>query len=96
MYWFQGRLAEVEPLFARGLAFSRRVHGEDHPDTALAMFNMAVLLHRLGRYDEERPLLDSARFTIYPVAPAEALQLSTTCAFPAVAVRPVGTGGAAG
>src|SRR5258708_40278106 len=42
---------------------------------------------------EYGPLLTVARFTLYAVAPLTAFQASATCAFPAVAVTPVGVPG---
>jgi tetratricopeptide (TPR) repeat protein len=43
------------PLQESALATRRRVLGEEHPDTLLAISNMSVLLRELGRLDDAEP-----------------------------------------
>ncbi len=41
----------------QALDISRRVLGEEHPDTASSCNNLAGVLQALGRLDEAEPLL---------------------------------------
>ena len=57
---FVSEADEAVPLGVNSLAVSRRVLGEDHPNTLLRMQGLAGLYKRLGRYDEAEPLLVKA------------------------------------
>ncbi len=46
------RFAEAEPLVRQVLDSVKEIHGKDHPDTANALNNLAVVEKRLGRYDQ--------------------------------------------
>ena len=41
LYQDQGQFAKAEPLFVKALEVGRRVLGEEHPDTLIAMNNLA-------------------------------------------------------
>jgi tetratricopeptide (TPR) repeat protein len=42
----------------RALAIREKVLGEEHPDTAMSLNNLAGLLYEQGSYEEARPLLE--------------------------------------
>ena len=46
-----GRFTEAEPLVQQALSTVEEIHGTDHPDTANALNNLAVVEKRLGKYD---------------------------------------------
>lgn len=46
----RGKLHQAEPLLQEDLMSSRRLHGEEHPDTLVSKSNMAQLLAQLGRW----------------------------------------------
>ena len=50
----------AEPLLDERLEVSRRVLGEEHPDTLASMNNLAVLYLDQGKYAEAEPLLVKA------------------------------------
>ena len=52
----QGRYAEAEPLYRKGLEIFERVLGTDHPSTASSYNNVAYNLNAQGRYAEAEPL----------------------------------------
>ena len=56
----QGRYAEAEPLYRKGLEISERVLGPDHPSTAASYNNVAYNLNAQGRYAEAEPYLRKA------------------------------------
>ena len=56
----QGKLAEAEPLFREALSSSRRVRGDDHPETLASINNMAALLKAQGKLSESEPLYREA------------------------------------
>ena len=41
----QGKLDEAEPLYKESLAIKKKVFGDEHPDVALALNNLAALLY---------------------------------------------------
>ncbi len=51
-----GKYAEAVPYAERALEIRRKVLGEEHPDVAISMDNLAVLHKNLGRYSEAEPL----------------------------------------
>jgi len=59
----QGKLGEAEALFREDLAGSRRVLGNDHPDTLASVYNMGLLLQGLGQLGEAEALLREAADT---------------------------------
>jgi tetratricopeptide (TPR) repeat protein len=56
----QGRYGEAEPLYQQALAIMRERLGEQHPDTAASLNNLARLYQAQGRYDEAEPLYQQA------------------------------------
>ncbi|MEL6854402.1 MAG: tetratricopeptide repeat protein, partial [Cyanobacteria bacterium J06607_13] len=52
----QGRYEAAEPLFQDALALRRKLLGDDHPDVATSLNNLAGLYESQGRYDEAEPL----------------------------------------
>jgi tetratricopeptide (TPR) repeat protein len=57
---YQGRYGEAEPLYQQALAIMRKRLGEQHPDTATSLNNLAGLYQAQGRYDEAEPLYQQA------------------------------------
>jgi tetratricopeptide (TPR) repeat protein len=56
----QGRYGEAEPLFQQALEICRSQLGEDHPNTASSLNNLAGLYKSQGRYGEAEPLYQQA------------------------------------
>ena len=56
LYDAQGRYAEAEPLYTRGLAIQEKVLGPEHPATANTLNNLAVILEAQKRHGEARML----------------------------------------
>ena len=57
--WFydgQGLYAEAEPWYQNCLAVVRSLLGEQHPDVATSLNNLALLYASQGRYEEAEPL----------------------------------------
>jgi tetratricopeptide (TPR) repeat protein len=54
--WHQGNLAEAIPLQEQVVEASRRVHGEEHPDTLMAMRDLAKMMWDVGDLAEAKPL----------------------------------------
>jgi tetratricopeptide (TPR) repeat protein len=54
------RYDEAEPLYQQALAIMRERLGEQHPDTATSLNNLAGLYQAQGRYDEAEPLYQQA------------------------------------
>ncbi|MCA9804258.1 MAG: CHAT domain-containing protein, partial [Cyanobacteria bacterium HKST-UBA02] len=52
----QGRYADAEPLYKEALAIRKKALGDDHPDTARSMNNLAFLYQAQGRYADAEPL----------------------------------------
>jgi hypothetical protein len=60
----RGKYAQAEPLLRQTLAIQRQVLGEEHPDTATSLHNLALNLGAQGRHAQAEPLLRQA-LTIY-------------------------------
>ena len=58
------RLAEAEPLIRRALAIDEQSYGAEHPEVAVRLWVLAVLLRDTDRLDEVLPLIERA-FAIY-------------------------------
>ena len=56
----QGRYAEAEPLYRKGLEIWERVLGTDHPSTATSYNNVATNLMNQERLEEAEPYLRKA------------------------------------
>jgi tetratricopeptide (TPR) repeat protein len=55
--FYKGRLyGRAEPWYRRCLELSQRLLGEDHPQIATSLNNLAALYDSLGRYTEAEPL----------------------------------------
>jgi len=52
--------SEAEPLYVRSVAIFEKAYGEDHPNVAAAVNNLAGLLRATGRLDEAEPLMRRA------------------------------------
>jgi hypothetical protein len=50
-------MSEAEPLLVEALAMSKRLLGEEHPDVALSLNNLASLYFSQGRYERGRTAL---------------------------------------
>jgi hypothetical protein len=51
------RLAEAEPLMRRALAIDEASYGNDHPEVATDLNNLAGLLQATNRLEEAEPLM---------------------------------------
>ncbi|NEQ29164.1 MAG: tetratricopeptide repeat protein, partial [Microcoleus sp. SIO2G3] len=56
----QGRYSEAESLYVQALALRRQLLGEEHPNLASSLNNLAGLYRSQGRYSEAEPLLVQA------------------------------------
>ena len=56
MYYSQGRYNDAEPLYLQSLDIRKRQLGNDHPDVALSLNNLAILYSSQGRYNDAEPL----------------------------------------
>ncbi|KAJ8598953.1 hypothetical protein CTAYLR_009932 [Chrysophaeum taylorii] len=56
----QDKLEEAEPLFRRAIEIGKVARGENHPDLATWLNNLAVLLHKQGKLEEAEPLFRRA------------------------------------
>ena len=52
LYYSQGELQKVEPLFRKSLEGRRKALGNDHRDTLGSINNMGSLLSSMGKFDE--------------------------------------------
>ena len=55
-----GDYAKAEPLYQRALKIFEKALGPDHPDTATALTNLAVLYRAMGDYAKAEPLYQRA------------------------------------
>ncbi len=56
----KGEYGKAEPLWKQALNFYQKVFGDEHPDTATSLDNLANLYGSQGRYDKAEPLLRQA------------------------------------
>ena len=56
----QGRYGQAEPLFQYVLAMTKRLLGDEHPDVATSLHNLASLYDKQGRYGQAEPLYQDA------------------------------------
>ena len=56
----QGKLDEAEPLYKEALAIDKKVFGDEHPNVAGDLNNLAELLRTQGKYDDAKPLQEEA------------------------------------
>jgi tetratricopeptide (TPR) repeat protein len=59
-YYALGTYAGARPLYERALAVREKVLGPEHPDTAISLGGLALLLHSQGELAAARPLLARA------------------------------------
>ena len=60
LYDSQGKYNEAEPLYQQALALRQKLLGDDHPDVASSLNNLAGLYKSQGRYNEAEPLYQQA------------------------------------
>ncbi|MEO1387981.1 MAG: tetratricopeptide repeat protein, partial [Cyanobacteria bacterium J06634_6] len=56
LYKSQGRYEQAEPLYIQALDLWRKLLGEDHPNIAASLNNLAGLYSSQGRYEQAEPL----------------------------------------
>ncbi|MEH2412623.1 MAG: tetratricopeptide repeat protein [Nostoc sp.] len=59
-YYSQGRYSDAEPLFIEALSMRKRLLGNEHPDVAISLNNLAKLYHLQGSYSKAEPLFIQA------------------------------------
>ena len=59
-YTAQGRTDEAERLYRRAVALKEKLLGADHPDVAMTLNNLAVLLKKREKYEEAAALYGRA------------------------------------
>src|SRR5712691_12281914 len=57
----RGAYSKAEPLLKEAREIWRKALGEQHPDYAQILDNLAVLYHAMGDYSKAEPLLKEAR-----------------------------------
>src|SRR5271165_4756914 len=55
-----GEYAKAEPLYREALRIRHKVLGNEHPDTATSLNNLALLYHEMGEYAKAEPLYREA------------------------------------
>ncbi|MEH2024527.1 tetratricopeptide repeat protein, partial [Nostoc sp.] len=60
LYESTGRYSEAEPLYQQALALRKRLLGDNHPDVANSLNNLAGLYKSTRRYSEAEPLYQQA------------------------------------
>jgi len=55
--YIQARYAEAEPLMRRVLAFCEAYYGKDHPNVAMVLSSLALLLQATNRLSKAEPLM---------------------------------------
>jgi tetratricopeptide (TPR) repeat protein len=60
LYYSQGKYKEAEPLYQQALALRQKLLGDDHPDVAESLNNLAGLYESQGKYKEAEPLYQQA------------------------------------
>ena len=56
----QGKYDEAEPLYKESLAIRKKVFGDEHPDVAGSLNNLAVLLYHQQKYNEAKTYMEQA------------------------------------
>jgi eukaryotic-like serine/threonine-protein kinase len=74
----RGEARPAEAMFREALALERQALGERHPEPALTRNNLALLLVKLGRFEEAEALLREAERTQRRVLGASHPHLATT------------------
>ena len=59
-YYGQGIYDQAEPWYKKSLEITRSRLGEEHPDVADSLNNLALLYYSMGRYQEAEPLIVQA------------------------------------
>jgi hypothetical protein len=57
----QARLTDAKWLTQRALAIDEAAYGPDHPDVAIRLSNLALILRDLGQPEQARPLQERAQ-----------------------------------
>ena len=70
----QGKLGEAEPLFKESLAIDKKVYGDEHPDIATDLNNLAELLRT-----QVRTFLQIPRCLFFVLWSAFSCYLATSC-----------------
>jgi tetratricopeptide (TPR) repeat protein len=60
LYESQGRYESAEPLYLQALELRQRLLGENHPDVATSLNNLALLYNTQGNYTEAEALSQQA------------------------------------
>ena len=60
LYEKQGHFDKAEPLYQRALVIFEKALGEDHPQVAATLNNLAYLYQAQGHYDKAKPLYQRA------------------------------------
>jgi tetratricopeptide (TPR) repeat protein len=60
LYESQGKYKEAELLYQQALALRQKLLGDDHPDVASSLNNLAFLYKSQGKYKEAEPLYQQA------------------------------------
>jgi tetratricopeptide (TPR) repeat protein len=60
LYSSQGRYEQAEPLYQQALEMWKRLLGDEHPDVATSLNNLAGLYDSQGRYEQAEPLYQQA------------------------------------
>ena len=55
-----GAYDRAEPLYRQALEIRKKALGEEHPDYATSLNNLAALYHAMGAYDRAEPLYRQA------------------------------------
>ena len=72
-----GRLTEAEPIARQAVAAAQGLFGENHPDTGIAMAELAGILHRLERLEEAERLYRRILAIFETAAPGDGHGLAT-------------------
>ncbi|NES21187.1 MAG: CHAT domain-containing protein [Symploca sp. SIO3E6] len=80
----EGKYSEAIPLAEKALAIRQRILGQEHPDVATSLNNLAALYESQGRYEEAEPLyrqaLEMRRRILEPEHPDVATSLNNLAA----------------
>ena len=60
IHWLLGDYYRAEPLYEEALAIRKKALGDEHPDYAASLNNLAALLEATGRYEEAEPMFREA------------------------------------